>query len=134
MVCVMEIITGIERRRRWRVDDKLRIVAETQEPGARIADVARRHEISRGLLWNWRHQARRGTLRQPDSPAFMPVCVTGIPGAAEPRQAVVNQRPSTGHSSIKSGLEVTLPDGTSIRIEGDVSLAMLRRIMMVLRG
>ena len=130
----MEIITGIERRRRWRVDDKLRIVAETQEPGARIADVARRHEISRGLLWNWRHQARRGTLRQPASPAFVPVRVTGIPGTAEPRQAVVDQQPDTGHSSVKSGLEVRLPDGTSIRIEGDVSLTMLRRIMMVLRG
>lgn len=134
MVCVMEIITGVERRRRWRLDDKLRIVAETQEPGARIADVARRHEISRGLLWNWRHQARQGTLRQQDTPAFVPVRVRGIPGAAEPRQAVVDPRPDTGHSSVKSGLEVTLPDGTSIRIEGDVSLAMLRRIMMVLRG
>ncbi len=30
----MEIITGIERRRRWRVEEKLRIVAEVERPGA----------------------------------------------------------------------------------------------------
>ena len=32
---VVEIITGRERRRRWSVEEKLRVVMETQEPGAR---------------------------------------------------------------------------------------------------
>ena len=39
----VEIVTGRERRRRWSVEDKLRIVAETHEPGARVGDVAARH-------------------------------------------------------------------------------------------
>ncbi len=56
----MEIITGVERRRRWRCEEKLRIVAEVERPGASFADVARRHEVSRGLLWNWRRQVRAG--------------------------------------------------------------------------
>ena len=43
----MEIITGVERRRRWRLEEKLRIVAETEQPGAGIAEIARRYEISR---------------------------------------------------------------------------------------
>lgn len=30
---VVEIITGRERRRRWSQQDKVRIVAETNEPG-----------------------------------------------------------------------------------------------------
>jgi hypothetical protein len=30
----MEIITGVGRRRRWQVEDKLRIVAGTEQPGA----------------------------------------------------------------------------------------------------
>jgi transposase len=59
----MEIITGVERRRRWRVEDKLRIVAETEQPGACFVEVARRHEVCRSLLWNWRRQVQRGTLR-----------------------------------------------------------------------
>ena len=48
----MEIITGVERRRRWRLEEKLRIVAETERPGACFAEIGRRYEVSRGLLWN----------------------------------------------------------------------------------
>ncbi len=32
----MEIITGVERRRRWRCEEKLRIVAEVERPGAEL--------------------------------------------------------------------------------------------------
>ncbi len=46
----MEVITGAERRRRWRLEEKLRIVAEVEVPVAPFAAVARRHEVSRGLL------------------------------------------------------------------------------------
>jgi transposase len=38
----MEIITGVERRRRWRLEDKLRMLAELDEPGMSVAAVARR--------------------------------------------------------------------------------------------
>ena len=54
----MEIITGIERRRRWSAEEKLRIVADTERADGGIAEIARRYEISRGLLWNWRSQVR----------------------------------------------------------------------------
>ena len=69
----MEIITGVERRRRWRLEEKLRIVAETERPGASFNDVARRHEVSRGLLWNWRRQVRAGELAPEPTPVFVPV-------------------------------------------------------------
>ena len=59
----LEIISGVERRRRWRVEEKLRIVAEVEQPGVSFLDVARRYDISRGLLWNWRQQVRRGALK-----------------------------------------------------------------------
>ncbi|RYH14568.1 MAG: hypothetical protein EON57_00295 [Alphaproteobacteria bacterium] len=58
----MEIISGVERRRQWRVADKLRIVAEAECPGACFVEVARRHEVSRSVLWAWRKQARQGVL------------------------------------------------------------------------
>jgi hypothetical protein len=41
----IEIITGKERRRRWGLEEKLRIVAETQEPDASIREVAARHDV-----------------------------------------------------------------------------------------
>src|SRR6516162_10257118 len=54
----MEIITGIERRRRWSAEEKLWIVADTERADGGIAEIARRYEISRGLLWNRRSQVR----------------------------------------------------------------------------
>jgi transposase len=58
----MEIITGVERRRRWRPEQKLRILAELDEPGAKLNAVARRYDLSRALLWQWRDAQRRGKL------------------------------------------------------------------------
>ena len=59
----VEIITGKERRRRWSIEEKLRIVSEVEEPGARVTDVAERHEVYPSLLFNWRRQVREGRLR-----------------------------------------------------------------------
>ena len=129
----MEIITGVERRRCWSTEDKLRIVAETQLPGARIADVARRYEISRGLLWNWRHQARRGILRQRDVPTFVPVRVVADPAVSGTVPIGLGSGTRADHMPADGRVEVRLPDGTAIRIEGDVSLTTLRRVMTVLR-
>ena len=69
---VMEIITGRERRRRWSLQDKVRLVAETHEPGSMIRAVAARHGVSESLLFTWRRQARDGLLaRAGDNPVFM---------------------------------------------------------------
>jgi Transposase len=124
----MEIITGVERRRRWSAAEKLRIVAETEQPGAGIAEVARRHEISRGLLWNWRSQVRRGVLRPEAQAVFVPVRVIDEKCAEPP----LVSGPDGG--VVDSRIEITLPDGTSIRIGHDISLVTLRRVVTVLRG
>ncbi len=46
--CWMEIITGAERRRCWRLEEKLRIVAEGKQSGASFADIAPRHKVNQG--------------------------------------------------------------------------------------
>ena len=46
----MEIITGVERRCRWWLEKKLRIVIGMEEQGASFVVVAHRHGVSRGLL------------------------------------------------------------------------------------
>jgi len=131
----MEIITGVERRRRWSAGEKLRIVAETEQPGAGIAEIARRYEISRGLLWNWRSQVRRGTLRPEPPSVFVPVQLLGEPPGAEPAKcAGSSQAASSDSAVVDSKIEIALPDGTIIRFGHDVSLATLRRVVTVLRG
>jgi transposase len=131
----MEIITGVERRRRWRVEEKLRIVSESERPGACLSEVARRHDLSGGLLWNWRRQARRGLLRAEPAPGFLPVCITDEPVPDEPRRRLVSQSASSPAPVSRTGqIEITLADGTTIRAGHDVSLATLRRVMVALRG
>ena len=131
----MEIITGIERRRRWSAAEKLRIVAETEQPGAGIAEIARRYEISRGLLWNWRSLVRRGVLRPEPQAVFVPVRVISERPAAEPtKRAELPTVPGRDAAVVDSRIEIRLPDGTSIRIGQEISLATLRRVVSVLRG
>ena len=78
----MEIITGVERRRRWQDEDKLRVVAAAEAPGAVLVAVAGRHEVSRGQLFQWRRQVRRGELAAaPIVPEFMPVRGDGASGS-----------------------------------------------------
>src|SRR5690242_19833140 len=69
----VEIIGGRERRRRWSMEEKLRIVRETQAPGECVRAVAARHDVYPSLLHNWRRQVREGRLGQPEPPSFVPV-------------------------------------------------------------
>jgi transposase-like protein len=55
------IHTGVERRRRWSRDDKMRIIEETLAPGAVVTDIARRHGIATSLVFTWRRRARLAT-------------------------------------------------------------------------
>ncbi len=131
----MEIITWVERRRRWRVEDKLRIVAEADTPGAIISHVARRHHVSRGLLSSWRQQVRRGALAAENHmPVFMPVQML-----SEPMSLLPSVSPPPGQSAAPGAvtgdrrIEIALPDGTCIRVGTDVGLAALRRVIAAVR-
>jgi transposase len=66
----IEIINGREGPRRWGVEEKLRIVAETQEPGATVRAVAARHDVYPSLLRAWRRQVRDGHLVAAQVPHF----------------------------------------------------------------
>jgi transposase len=119
----MEIITGVERRRRWRPEQKLRILSELEAPGATVAEVARRHELSRSLLWQWQAARRRGALVA-EAPAFLPLRVLPTPEAPPPGDAAAepDQR-----------IEIVLPDGTALRVSETVGSAALHRVLAALR-
>jgi transposase len=110
----MEIITGVERRRRWRLEEKLRLVAECDAPGGSVTRVARQHDISRALLWSWRRQFRE---RARPSTAFLPV-------------TLAQTRPE---SATPAGLEIHFPDGTRLHIPRDTDAGLTERVIRVLR-
>jgi len=53
------VMHGPERRRRWTDEERLQILAEAAAPGACVADVARRHEISTARIYTWRNKLRQ---------------------------------------------------------------------------
>jgi transposase len=124
----VEIIVGGDRRRRWGLEEKLRIVAETQEPGACIREVAARPDVYPSLLHNWRRQAREGRLAAMPPASFVPVRVAARePIATEPL-------PPADARQTTDIIEIVLPDGSQVRVGNAVNLSALRRVMTVLRG
>jgi transposase len=66
----VEVLGGLERRRRWSQDDKARIIEETLAPGAKVTEVARRNGVAASLVFTWRRQARTAARVEPRFCAF----------------------------------------------------------------
>src|SRR5690242_12347627 len=58
----IEVITSVQRRRRWSADEKARIVQETYGPGMSVSLVARQHGIQPNQLFTWRRLHAAGAL------------------------------------------------------------------------
>ena len=54
----VEVITSVERRRRWSSTEKKQLVAATLEPGSSVSAVAREAGVHPGQLYGWRRQLR----------------------------------------------------------------------------
>jgi transposase len=120
----VDIRVGVGRRRRWRAEDKGRIVAESYAPGAVVSEVARRHDITPQHLFAWRKAARAGRLTLPaeEAPMFVPV-VTTI------REVGAADAPATGPGSIV--IEIA---GATVRAQRGVDLGWLRDVLRAVKA
>ena len=105
----VEVITGPERRRRWSEDQKRVIVAASLAPGAVVAEVARRAEISAGQIYRWRQE-----MGATAAAGFTPVLITSAENPAAPAE----NRPASGTEPV---IEVefagkSLPSGCDPRV------------------
>ena len=66
-----EVFTGAGQRRRWSVQDKARIVAESFGGVESVCSVARRHGLASTQLFAWRKDARARLVES--APTFVPV-------------------------------------------------------------
>lgn len=58
----IHIITSVERRRRWSIEEKRSIAQETYLPGMSVSLIARKHGINPSQLFTWRRLMEEGAL------------------------------------------------------------------------
>jgi transposase len=134
-----------ERPRRRRTDEEKRwIVEETQEAGASVSIVARRHDVNANQLFTWRRQYRRGELG--NRVALVPVGVIGAEGLVSSVSDLTKLKsdrssaPQTEPQSVAplskqpKMIEVELRSGTRIRIDVDVKASTLRQVLKLIRS
>ncbi len=56
----VEVITSVQRRRRWSTAEKVRLVEEAMQPGSSVSFVARRTGVSPSLLSRWKRRMVEG--------------------------------------------------------------------------
>ena len=59
-----KLITSVERRRRWTVDEKRQIIEETYLCGSSVSQVARKYDITPSQLFYWRRRMEQGALKR----------------------------------------------------------------------
>jgi transposase len=131
----VEVLDGVERRRRWSSDDKTRMVAETLVPGAKVTEVARRNGVSVSLLFTWRRQAR-SKFASEAAAKFVPVRIAGRePGEAvlAPNCATTPAEPIRSAPTGRRGMiEIDLGSHRRIRVDAQFDADALARIIEVL--
>src|SRR3954447_13324262 len=56
----VDVITSVQRRRRWSAAEKVRLVEEAMQPGMRVSFVARRAGIAPSQLFAWKRRMIEG--------------------------------------------------------------------------
>jgi transposase len=128
----VEVLGGLERRRRWSQDDKARIVGETLAPGAKVTEVARRNGVAASVVFTWRRQAR--TVERV-GPCFAPVQIAAAVETSEnnPKPASEDDHRMRPLPAARNGLiEIDLGNRRRIRVDAQVDPDALARVLDVL--
>jgi transposase len=119
-------------RRRWTLEEKQRIVAESYEGPRLVSLTARRNGLSTSQLFTWRRLARDGRLSGDTVPALVPVEITPVAApissdAPQPAPSPPAQRAGTGI------IEIELGGDCRVRVDRDVDPAALQRVLELLK-
>ena len=116
-------VLGLERRRRWRDEDKVRIVASVGVGGVTVTQLAHHHEVTRQQIYGWRHELKKkGLWPLSSGVAFLPVDISDLRKPPE-AQADILVAPSM--------VEVRLQNGRSLHFDGALDAATLTRLIRV---
>jgi transposase len=121
----VEIILG-QARRHWSEDEKRALIAETFVAGQTVNAVARRHNISRSMLFGWRKHYRevlKCTAPPTTAIGFTPVTIAGAEQSELPPAALPVPTPL---------IELEFGRNVHLRISGAVDPALVTAVMKAL--
>ncbi len=118
----MTVFSGPERRRRWSEEERGHILTEAFSPGACVASVARRHDVSTGLIYTWRRNLC--AARAEAAPA--------LPGP-DFAEVIVQDSMGSGPPSPTPAITIDLARGRRVSIFGSASPAVVAAVLKALR-
>ncbi|MEY9126932.1 MULTISPECIES: IS66-like element accessory protein TnpA [Bradyrhizobium] len=121
-----EVITSVERRRRWSQDEKERLVAASLEPGASVSEVARRAGLHVSQLFRWRKELCKHA--EASIAPFVPVEIGSSVPPHNLTEAPLTAAPARRRRS-QGIIEIDLGSGHRIRVDGEVDGDALRRVL-----
>jgi transposase len=134
----VEVVTRVERRRRWTEAEKAAVLSETDLPGTNVAAVAQKHGISRSLIYNWRsaRQAEAVAAMPGTGPVnFIPIGIVGEAQTVAPPQPAVASSSGVAASIDHGGMiEIELANGARLRVDGEVNERALGRVLRALKS
>ena len=116
-------VLGLERRRRWRDEDKVRIVASVGVGGVTVTQLAHHHEVTRQQIYAWRHELKKKGLLPPLAEvAFLPVDIFNLQSGP----VVLEDIPTRS-----AMVELRLQHGRSLHFDSAMDAAILARLIRV---
>ena len=133
---VGEIISRVERRRKWTTEQKVKVLSEALEPGATVSAVAERNGISRSQLYAWIRLAQWGalpgiSLNGQKKSLFVPVRVEA---ASPPSPTPALAAPTAQEQRRPGAIEIALTNGRLVRVDERIDPVRLARLVAALDG
>jgi transposase len=131
-----EVISVVERRRRWTMEQKLALVDLAAQPGSSVAATADRHGVSRSLLFDWRRQVREGIMpgvvsAEPGA-SFAPVRI--VPAQQSPLRSSAAASPGRRLPVVAAMMELVLTNGRVLRVSQTIKPELLGQLAAVLES
>jgi transposase len=111
----IEVITSVQRRRRWSAEEKERLVAASLQPGTGVPAVAREVGIHPSQLYGWRRQ----------------LCTRPQP-AANFAAVRIAAGPAPSGMPAPGTIEIELANGSRVRITGPADASLVKAMITTL--
>jgi len=120
------VFSGPQRRRRWSEEERLQILSEAFAPGACVAEVCRRHDISSALIYTWRRKLLdAGAAREADVPEALPTPVFA--------EAMIDGDAVAASNAEHPAMIIDLPRGKRLNIFAAASPRLVAAALKALR-